>query len=473
VFYDFYSITPRFFSSILFSHVFHHRFSNSVIDFLRCVFPELFWIDWKLECEQNDTSQTIALNHFFNYLQTYILSIDTPSSWFYVSLEKVKSIYPQGDAILSKHFHSSIKHFILSQTPEISWNIKIHDIDSFEEISSILECKIPSDWYSVPTLYQIHKQTTFATSITLEHFPTNNPYTFTQRYTPELPWIPWHFDSLPVQFWSTKERREEWWKWVNLNFQPSLQSWYQTKASQIGEWGGRMLLSHIYNHAIWEMVMALEPNHRWQPWRFLSPPHDIWKRKEWRHSFFHSLLIHLGIERREEVYDITSQDIRMYGGSGLLFLYGYSLHHCLCEHFDFLVPWGFQNYNRAIWEEERVRCWYLEWIGGQFGFSCPEEFYDLKRHEVRRKEGRFLLERYFDDQVRNMVMQGMPEMDWKVWLFRDNSFFVCRDGERRKEYLLWLFRDFNVEESDDFLLKYCMNGVTRDEVVEINENWKT
>lgn len=135
-------------------------------------------------------------------------------------------------------------------------------------------------------------------------------------------WLPWKFaDPLPQGFWTSSANR----RWFLDHFRElmSLQpeQWYRIRPHHIRRQGGDGLLAH-YQDCVASLVMTEYPEHKWFPWRFKTPPRDVWDNPAHLRIFFDTLFDHFGLKSLVTRRAATPRQIVTLGGSELLSKHG-------------------------------------------------------------------------------------------------------------------------------------------------------
>ena len=131
-----------------------------------------------------------------------------------------------------------------------------------------------------------------------------------------------------------------------------MEDWYSISQEKIISNGGATLLRYTKMSPS-ELVMNIFDEYQWLPWKFLVTPKEIWTDKKVQRNFLSSLGKSLGIIEKDQWYRVTYKEIRDFGGSGLLSIYGNSPSKTIMSVFDDYKwsPWKFKNVNRGLWEE--------------------------------------------------------------------------------------------------------------------------
>jgi hypothetical protein len=143
------------------------------------------------------------------------------------------------------------------------------------------------------------------------------------------------------------------------------------------------------------------PDTDWQPWRFDRCPDSYWNILDHRTNFFRNLEDLMKIERNEDWYLLTINDIKKHGGGGILNLFDGSLHHALNEsivnsNFQW-KPWKFRLVSPGFWNVSKNHLEFFDWLAEELSIDRIEDWYNLTLETIYEKGGKGLLSGYYDD----------------------------------------------------------------------------
>lgn len=178
-----------------------------------------------------------------------------------------------------------------------------------------------------------------------------------------------------------------------------------------------------FGGSITRALQHFHPQHKWYPWLFSRVAQNFWKDNLTRREFFDWAKEDLGLNSMEGWYDVTVDEIRKRGGSGLLCEFGDSLMAALFyiypEH-----PWDLLKFHKMpqnFWSTPRRRKLYFDWIGRQLGIKEMVDWYKISLDDLDRSG--------VDHRVRLGLLHGnigslahalrevYPEHHWEPWMF--------------------------------------------------------
>lgn len=139
---------------------------------------------------------------------------------------------------------------------------------------------------------------------------------------PDHRWLPWRFKKVPNGFWQDATNRKDFVEWLGkeLKFE-RMEDWYSVTLEQIRRFGGRSL-SERYGNSPAEILGAVFPDHRWQPWRFSCAPKGFWDSVDNARDFMEWMSKELNLADLGDWHDVSTEAIRKKGGWDLLNRYG-------------------------------------------------------------------------------------------------------------------------------------------------------
>ena len=169
-------------------------------------------------------------------------------------------------------------------------------------------------------------------------------------------------------------------------------------------------------------------------------PAGFWQDKNNRRKYLLWLGYKLRFRRMKDWYRLTHEDVKRHGGQGLAQAYWNAsaiagVKECFPE-YDW-KDWLFVCAPRRFWKNKTNHQRYMDWLGEQLGYRCPEDWYRVTTRDFQRhKGGAFLL--CYRSSVSLAVMSRFPKYDWKEWMFisAGNNFWTSQKNRHR--YMRWL-----------------------------------
>lgn len=173
-------------------------------------------------------------------------------------------------------------------------------------------------------------------------------------------WLPWMFSQVSGDHWTKIENRKAFLDWALAQLlKPGaavgLSSWYLISNEAFRKLFGGKLIDAQYGGCLATAVRQSFPEHLWLPWKFKSPPKQLWSDAVNRRSFFEWAQRELGLDPALESWYLKSAiEISRIGGAGLLTMYDDSLADALLDAFPEhkWQPWRFQRAPRGFWKAQ-------------------------------------------------------------------------------------------------------------------------
>eukprot|EP01125_Pyxidicula_operculata_P008535 TRINITY_DN2859_c0_g3_i4.p2 TRINITY_DN2859_c0_g3~~TRINITY_DN2859_c0_g3_i4.p2 ORF type:complete len:333 (-),score=32.63 TRINITY_DN2859_c0_g3_i4:27-1025(-) len=141
---------------------------------------------------------------------------------------------------------------------------------------------------------------------------------------PDYQWLPWKFRKSPRGFWSSKDNRYAYLRWIETKLgisEPSMWYHFTSKRVFIENDGGGILIKH-YKGSPYELLKDLYPDFKWEPRRFNKAPHSYWKNEENVKESILSLSTSLKIKNLDDWYRVSAKQLHHLGVAGLVNEYG-------------------------------------------------------------------------------------------------------------------------------------------------------
>lgn len=177
--------------------------------------------------------------------------------------------------------------------------------------------KRPDDWYTITNRdFRRHKGGAF-----LLHYHSTVSAAV-RAFLPNTKWNEWQFGKTPKGFWTRRENRQRYMKWLaeQLNFK-KLDDWYQVTRTDFEKHFGNQFMKH-YNGSPLAAVLDCFPDHVWFEWKFARVPAGFWKKRINRERYLNWLEEKLQIRNPADWGQIRRADLKNNFGGGLLAMYG-------------------------------------------------------------------------------------------------------------------------------------------------------
>ena len=112
-------------------------------------------------------------------------------------------------------------------------------------------------------------------------------------------------------------------------------------------------------------------------------------------------------------------------------------------------PWLFKSVPRGLWNNERYCRQFVLDAEQRMPIRSREDWYKVKVQEMRAIGGAGLLNK-FDFSLQKMLVELLPEFDWKPWLFErvTDGYWDVKDN--RQQYFAWLSNELDIRTLDDW-----------------------
>ena len=127
----------------------------------------------------------------------------------------------------------------------------------------------------------------------------------------------------------------------------------------------------------------------------------------------------MNFKNKSDWYSITINEIRNYGGSGLLNKYNNSLQHALKSIYPNYewIPWKFQT-SKNFWSNIENQRKYFNWLSNQLNIKSNEDWYNIKIEQIISLYSSSLLNKYYDGSLYLALKSIYPNYEWIPWKFQ-------------------------------------------------------
>lgn len=182
-----------------------------------------------------------------------------------------------------------------------------------------------------------------------------------------------------------------------------------------------------------------------------NPSGGYWKSKTNQAKFLSELGKKLGVNKLDDWYKITSNDLAQNGGYSLLSEYNGSATRAIMGAYEGheWFPWKFQYVPDGYWNDMQNQKKFFEWLGKELKYDKMENWYNLKGSTVIERGGGGLLHRYRGSVV-GAVQAVFPSYPWVVWKFErvPNNFWKSESNCRA--FLEWIFKELKLQSMEDW-----------------------
>lgn len=114
------------------------------------------------------------------------------------------------------------------------------------------------------------------------------------------------------------------------------------------------------------------------------------------------------------------------------------------------TPWLDGRVPNGYWDIRENRIGYLCWLGHQYGFHVPTDWYAARKLHFEKNCGGGLLRNYYRSSVLRAMLDFFPNYEWKAWLFGGAPTGFWKDETNRRRYMTWLEVQLSIRVADDW-----------------------
>jgi hypothetical protein len=168
------------------------------------------------------------------------------------------------------------------------------------------------------------------------------------------------------------------------------------------------------------------------------------------YRFLDYLAEELDIGPIESWYNVKPKEVRYWGGSAMLEIYGDSFRNALragypetqWEEAKPIMPPGF-------WSDSQNRFQFMEWIRDKFDIRSMEDWYRVRPMEILELGGAPLLRA--SGGLGKALELTYPQVKWQIWRFESpGEAYWKGDVIRAREFLDWIAEDLGIHLVEDW-----------------------
>eukprot|EP01114_Cavostelium_apophysatum_P019887 TRINITY_DN6524_c0_g1_i1.p1 TRINITY_DN6524_c0_g1~~TRINITY_DN6524_c0_g1_i1.p1 ORF type:complete len:431 (+),score=67.85 TRINITY_DN6524_c0_g1_i1:54-1346(+) len=278
-----------------------------------------------------------------------------------------------------------------------------------DSISKKLGVKHWEDWYHIGYDEIIEN----GGSSLLDHYKHSLTKAVITAY-PEHPFRLWKFSrKISPQFWKKTDNHRIYLDQVAEELQIiDWESWYHVQPESIVEFGGRSLLEY-YGNSLIKALETVYPEHSWKTYKFDKVPSGYWKDLSHQRTFLEDVVASkFGIQKPDDWYRVTNQQIIDCGGSGFLAESGHSLANALSRVYPHQnwQQWRFGRVSDGFWNDEKNVKDFMEWLIPKLGINQLDDWYSVSTKELHHFGMKTLLDKH--GGLIPFLAKFYPEHQW-------------------------------------------------------------
>jgi hypothetical protein len=238
--------------------------------FLKSVFPEYNWFEWKFKQVSQHFWKNIENHKLYANWLGEILGYEKLEDWYNISTEKI--CQNNGGGLLTRHYDGSPYKFLQSVlpyykwlgwkfiiTPYHFWNIETEKLYTIW-LGEKLGYKNIDDWYNITRDLLINN---FGGGYILKKY-NGSPSKFVMSVFSEYDWLEWKFLVTQFHFWENVQNQIKYTNWLGkiLGYE-TLEDWYNLRVELFKLNYGYTLIINYYNGSPYKFLKSLFPEYEW------------------------------------------------------------------------------------------------------------------------------------------------------------------------------------------------------------------
>jgi hypothetical protein len=233
---------------------------------------------------------------------------------------------------------------------------------------------------------------------------------------PDENWMFWKFDKVGNGKWIDDDCKKEYLNWFEEQIQiKSPDDWYNVKAEDFINHSGVSLLYSKFGGSPQKVAQFFHPNHEWLPWKFQTSGQGYWNNRLNVEKYLYWLGDKLEIISPNDWYEVTSDDFKENDGGGIMSAIGGHL-KLIMEHIvnpQGWKPWLFLTAPMGFWKNRDNQLEYMNWLERELGLLSLDDWYDLDRDVLKRRNGSGLLSHY-STSLQYILLELYPNHEWDL-----------------------------------------------------------
>jgi very-short-patch-repair endonuclease len=323
---DWYNVTQNIIKNNYGSGMLEY-YQGSPIQFLRAVYPNHEWLEWKFGMSSNGFWQDTDNHKTYAEWLGKELKYTELEHWYNITHNIIHNNC--GGGLLAGYYEDSPIQFLRAVYPNHEWlewkfgmssNGFWQDTNNHKKYAEWLgkEMKYtePEDWYKV-TQNIIHDNC----GCGILNYYQGSPMQFLIAVYPEYEWLAWKFISTPNGFWQDTNNHKKYALWLGKEMKyTEPEHWYKVTQNIIHDNCGCGMLNY-YQGSPMQFLIAVYPEYEWLAWKFISTPNGFWQDLTNHKKYALWLGKEMKYTEPEHWYNVTTNIIHANYGGGILHNY--------------------------------------------------------------------------------------------------------------------------------------------------------
>jgi len=292
-------------------------YNGSFSKLLTAAYPDHPWDDSKFTFKPHNYWNSLKNQQTFMEELGKKIGLQDLDGWY--SVEKSTVIAMGGGSLLTL-YKGSLSKLLAGVYPDHSWDPSKfatkrrnhwtsldNQMKFMDEVGKGIGVKDLDGWYSVSVASMIHHGA--GSLLTLYG---NSLSKLLATVYPDHPWDVSKFAFKPQNFWPSLQNQKRFvddlGKKIGIHSEADFEKWYEVSPRLFQEHGGKSLTER-YRHSLPRLFAAVYPDYKWQPWRFQSARIRVPQNDEEREKLFAHLETSLGIQKPEDWYRVTAEQL--------------------------------------------------------------------------------------------------------------------------------------------------------------------
>jgi len=302
---------------------------DSLIQFLRAVYPDYEWLEWKFGTSPHGFWQDIKNHKIYADWLGKKLGYTELEHWYTITAKQVCDNH--GSGLLTNFYQGSPILFLRSVYYEYEWLEWLFGVCSNGFWTVPSNRKIYANWLEKKLAYTQPEQWYNITCDIISDnygggmlkYYESSPIQFLREVYPKYDWLEWKFGMCSIRYWEVPTNHTIYADWLGKELgYTKPEHWYSITQDIIKANNGAGVLQYYKGSPI-QFLRAVypAPDYEWLEWKFISAPIGFWQEDANQIRFLEWLGKQLKYTEPAHWYNITRTTINIAGGRTLLKYY--------------------------------------------------------------------------------------------------------------------------------------------------------
>ena len=264
-------------------------------------------------------------------------------------------------------------------------------------------------------------------------------------------WLPWKFKGIPKGFWKERENQNKYINWLSkeLNIN-KYEDWYNVTYKDFVNNNGIGILNEYEKSHSNCIINLFEKNYNWLPWKFTVTPKGYFNEEGNRTKYMKWLSEELNINKYDDWYNVTYNDIVNKHGKMIIEYYGTYTDLIIKSNPNYnWLPWKFKTITNGYFDDKENQNKYINWLSKELNINKYEDWYNVTYKDFVNNNGKSLLAIYNHSHIK-LITSLFPDYNWLPWKFKNIPNGYWKDLNNQRKFLEQVAIEVGIKNLDDW-----------------------